>query len=127
SRWVFGIADTSHRPAKYYVKLVNNRAANTILLIIQQVCRSGTVIWSAEKRSYNNVNRMGFIHKRVNHTFNFVNPLNNCHTQNIESLWNKLKRRIKNKMGVKHELLQDYLDEWMWKDNVARYDEIKII
>ncbi|KAG0440936.1 hypothetical protein DMUE_1409 [Dictyocoela muelleri] len=126
SRWVLGIADTSHRPAKYYVKLVNNRYANTLLPIIQHVCRSGTLIWSDEWRSYNNVNRLGFNHERVNHTFNFVNSLNNCHTQNIESLWNKLKRRIKNKMGVKHELLQDYIDEWMWKDNVARDYEEKL-
>ncbi|KAG0423418.1 hypothetical protein DMUE_6148, partial [Dictyocoela muelleri] len=121
-RWVFGIADTSFKPAKYYVKVVPDRSSNTLLPIIADVCRQGTIIWSDEWRSYRNIENIGFNHLTVNHSLNFVNPINGCHTQHIESLWNKLKRRIKNLMGVKHDMLQSYLNEWIWKDNIAKND-----
>lgn len=34
-------------------------------------------------------------HVTINYTFNFMNSKTGVHTQNIESLWNKLKKRIK--------------------------------
>ncbi|KCZ77732.1 hypothetical protein H311_01250, partial [Anncaliia algerae PRA109] len=42
-RWVFGISDTSTKPAKFYMEPVVNRSAETLLPIIQRVCRPGTI------------------------------------------------------------------------------------
>ncbi|MGL6009009.1 MAG: hypothetical protein ACRC1D_06100 [Culicoidibacterales bacterium] len=43
-KWVFGIADTSYSPAKVYLSCVPNRRAETLLPIINEVCRTGTII-----------------------------------------------------------------------------------
>ena len=44
NRWVFGMADCSSSPSKYYVELVCNRKETTFLPIIQRVCIAGTII-----------------------------------------------------------------------------------
>ena len=121
-RWVFGIVDTSTHPGKYYVQLVPDRSADTLIPILRNVCKDGSIIWSDEWRSYNNIENNNFEHQTVNHKFNFVNPIDGCNTQSVESLWNKLKRRIKKLMGVDYSLLNSYLKEWMWKDNIAKND-----
>lgn len=121
-RWVFGICDISTSPSNYFVSLVENRKSSTLLPIIRNICRTGTIIWSDEWRSYNNIGDNNYDHLTVNHRYNFVNPVNGVHTQAIESLWNKLKRRLKAVMGASPDILASYLEEWMWKDNVAKGD-----
>ena len=48
-----------------------------------------------EWRSYSSIENWGnYKHLKINHSENFVQPENKeVHTQNIESLWRKLKRR----------------------------------
>ncbi|KAG0439534.1 hypothetical protein DMUE_2368, partial [Dictyocoela muelleri] len=101
---------TSFKPAKYYVEVVPNRRRETLLPIIERICRPGTIIWSDEWRSYNNLS-LNFHHETVNHSINFINPDNGANTQTIESLWNKLKTRLKSIMGVVKLDIQDYLNE----------------
>ena len=117
--WVFGIVDTSFVPARGFMTVVPNRSAATLKPIIQHVVRPGTIIHSDEWRSYNNLKVLGFEHHTVNHSVNFVEPVTGVHTQNIESYWAKNKRRCKNMKGIKREFLQDYLNEYMWRDNIV--------
>ena len=42
--WVFGLCDTSHTPARGVMRIVPDRSAATLLPIIQQHVRSGTVV-----------------------------------------------------------------------------------
>ncbi|KAG0424152.1 hypothetical protein DMUE_6107 [Dictyocoela muelleri] len=126
NRWVFGIADTTLKPARYFVKVVPNRRKETLLSIINNVCRPGTIIWSDEWRSYDSIHE-NFLHERVNHSINFINPINNANTQTIESLWNRLKLKLKYMMGVGNLSLQSYLNEWMWKDNRANDDFLNLL
>lgn len=116
--WVFGIADTSSSPAKIYLKLVENRSSSVLLPIIQQICRPGSIIYSDKWKAYDNINSLGFQHETVNHSLYFVDPNTNVNTQTIEAYWAKVKLRIKKMKGVCGNLLYEYLDEWMWKDNV---------
>ncbi len=94
NRWVFGIIDTSTSPGKYFVCLVNNRSQETLIPIIQSICREGTLIWSDMWRAYTNINVI-FEHQTVNHQENYINPNSGVHTQNIESLWKNLKEDLK--------------------------------
>jgi transposase-like protein len=119
-RWVFGIVDTSISPATYFVTLVEDRSARTLLPLIAEICRPGSVIWSDEWRAYQGIVNMGFEHQTVNHSLNFVNPVTGVNTQTVESLWNRLKRRLKKLMGLSLESLKNHLVEWMWKDNVGK-------
>lgn len=49
------------------------------------------------------------------HSQNFVDPVTNVHTQNIESAWATLKLALKIKKGVRKADLQAYLDDRMWR------------
>jgi hypothetical protein len=120
--WLFGIADGSFVPAKVYIEIIPDRTMNTLGEIIRRVCLPNTIIHSDGWRGYCNVKSLGFTHKIVNHTENFVNPIDGTHTQNIEFYWNKIKFRIKNKKGICKNLLKDYVNEWMWRDSVQKKD-----
>ncbi|MGL5706783.1 MAG: transposase [Aeromonas sp.] len=126
-KWVFGIADTSYTPAKVFLQLVPNRQADTLLPIISQVCRDGTIIVSDQWRAYFNIADLGFEHSTVNHSYNFVDPASLRHTQNIESYWNKAKFRAKKMMGISGDSISEYLIEWMFKECYVCADFEKIL
>jgi len=117
--WVFGIVDTSFIPARGIMRVVPNRSAAILRPIICEVILPGTTIHSDEWRAYSNLNALGYDHGTVNHSINFVDPRTGIHTQNVESYWNKNKTRCKKMKGVKKEFLQDYLNEFMWRDNIS--------
>jgi hypothetical protein len=64
----------------------------------------------------------GINHLTVNHSLHFVDPITGIHTQNIESYWSKLKLRVKAMKGVRGSVLEDFLNEWMWIDNIHNDD-----
>lgn len=126
-RWVFGIVDTSCSPASYFVQLVENRSCRILFPIINNVVKSGSIIWSDEWRAYRTLTQAGFEHYTINHSLNFVDPITGVNTQTVESLWNRLKRRLKKLMGFSLESLKEHLIEWMWKDNINRNNLQKLI
>ena len=67
--WVFGMCDTSHTPALGVMKIVADRTATTLLPLIQQHVRSGTVVHSDEWAAYNRVQQLPSVgqHRVVNH------------------------------------------------------------
>jgi len=118
--WVFGIVDASQRPCTGYMKVVENRSEATLLPIINEVCRPGTVVHSDKWAAYRNITRELWLeHRTVNHSLNFVNPVDGTHTQAIESYWAKQKLRIKKMNGIQREKLPEYLVEFMWRDKVG--------
>jgi len=51
-----------------------------------------------------------FIHRWVNHSLNFVDPLdNNIHTNTIERVWRDLQPKIKSKKSLDH--IYNYLND----------------
>lgn len=117
-RWVFGIADVSYSPARFYMEVVDDRSAETLLPIIERVCRPGSIIYSDSWSAYRRIQeRIGFEHFRVNHSVNFVDPETGVHTQNIESRWAQEKAKINRMKGIRAEKLSKFLAEIVWKDN----------
>ena len=114
NRWVFGIIEMGPQ-SRYFVKVVQNRSKETLFNIIASNLARGTIIWSDEWRGYSDLNNH-FNHLTVNHQFNFVNPITGVNTQKIESLWSKLKNRLKKKKGIGRGKLKHLLNEWMWLD-----------
>ena len=110
NRWVFGIIESGPQ-LRYFVKIVPNRSKDVLFGLISQNCAPGTIIWSDEWRGYADLN-VYFDHLTVNHSINFVNPINGVNTQKIESLWSKLKK----KKGIGKGKLKYLLNEWMWLD-----------
>ena len=116
--WVFGIVDTSYTPARGVMIVVPNRRAETLKPLITRYVRPGSIIHSDEWRAYSNLQSLGYKHDTVNHSLNFVSPQTGVHTQNVESYWSKNKLRVKKMKGIQRIYLQDYLYEFMWRDNL---------
>ena len=53
---------------------MERRNAATLVPIMQSVARPGSIIHSDELRAYRGIQDMGFAHKTVNHSVNFVEP-----------------------------------------------------
>ena len=92
---------------------------------MNRVLNANSIVHSDMWRAYNNLPRYVpavVQHDTVNHTYNFVNPATNAHTQHVESYWNRIKTWLKPKKGVGRGNLSSYLDEFIWKDHFGRYD-----
>ena len=90
----------------------------TLLPIIQQHVRPGTIIWGDEWAAYRRVQQLPAVtqHATVNHSIEFVNPVTGVHTQHVESYWNRVKIKFKRMRGVQDTMLSSYLDEYMWRE-----------
>ncbi len=65
-----------------------------------------------------------YSHSVVIHERNFVNPLDNdIHTQNIENLWMRDKRKLRQQIGTHEDLFTSHLHEFMWRQ---RYKYVPI-
>ena len=120
--WVFGLADTSQKPAVGYMELVPRRDAATLLPIIQQHVLPGTTIWSDEWAAYNRVASIPgvAVHGVVNHSIRFVDPTTGVNTQTVESYWNRVKTKFKRMKGVSSAQLALHLDEFMWRERYGK-------
>ncbi len=81
--------------------VVKRRDAKTLIPIIKRNIQSGSDIHSDEWRAYNEVNKHGYQHFKVNHKENFVNPETGKHTELVECFWGVNKRQIPNRIRGK--------------------------
>ena len=114
-KWILGILDISTK--KCVLHWVPNRSWNELFLIIDRFVIKGSIVHSDEFPSYSNLKQSGYIHKTVNHSENWVNPLDGTHTNNIENFWSHLKSHLRTMHGVYTELLPSYLDKYMYRWN----------
>jgi hypothetical protein len=52
-----------------------------------------TIIYSDKWHAYSTFNRRGFIHKKVNHLENFINPITGVETLPLETPWWYVKNK----------------------------------
>ena len=112
------LVDTNQTPALGVMELVPNHSAATLLPVIQQHVRPGSIVWSDDWAAYRRVQQLPPVtqHQTVNHSIEFVNPTTGFHTQNVESYWNRVKTKFKTMKGVQEGTLSSYLDEFMWRE-----------
>ena len=112
--WAFG--GVCRETFKKFVELVPDRSEATLLPIIQRHIKPGTHIMSDEWRAYFNLNKYGYIHDKINHSENFVNPEDpNIHTQRIENAWRYLKQTFPNN-GTSEDMRESYLQEYVYRE-----------
>ena len=92
-QWIFGgiCRETKH----CFVTPVDKRDSATLIAIILSRIRPGSKIISDCWRSYNVLSELDFEHLTVKHKYHFVDPTTLAHTQNIENLWQQIKRYLK--------------------------------
>lgn len=127
AQWVFGGICRENREC--FLFSVPDRSANTLLPIIQQHIRPGTTIMSDEWAAYRDIPNVpgNYNHLTVNHSQNFVNPLNNAHTQNVESMWNRAKAGNRSRWGTHRAMVDSYLCEFMWRQRLNGRDPFDVI
>jgi transposase-like protein len=117
-KWVFGGVERCAGTSKpFFIELVPNRTANTLLEVIQRRIAPGTTIMSDGWRAYRNIPRYKqYRHLAVNHSKNFVDP-SNCeiHTQNVENQWRHLKSWLRKKGTNLGDNISQYLLEYCFK------------
>ena len=75
----------------FYVQ-VENRNENTMEKILFKYVLPGSVVYTDQCKAYDNQCLEALIvHRIVNHSFSFKDPLTNVHTNTIEGLNNGLK------------------------------------
>uniref|UniRef100_A0A0L8IIR3 ISXO2-like transposase domain-containing protein n=1 Tax=Octopus bimaculoides TaxID=37653 RepID=A0A0L8IIR3_OCTBM len=66
--------------------------------------------------SYRNLQKLGYIHKTVNHSTNFVDPETGACTNHIEVYWSRIKRRLKYVTGSSGDMKWSRVDESMYRE-----------
>ncbi|EDO44629.1 predicted protein, partial [Nematostella vectensis] len=103
--WVFGVLSTAYSPSRGYFQLVPRRDAETLLPIIQRALLPGSTVhsddWAAYRRLQARLPNVVANQGVVVHRYNFVDPITGVHTQNIESLWSRLKSTVKERRGIR--------------------------
>ena len=64
-------------------------------------------------RGYSKLEEAGFNHFSVNHSKFFVDPVTGAHTQQIESSWHAMKRRL-SRGGIKSTAYDLHFAEYLW-------------
>ena len=91
-----------------------------MLPILQEYVLPGTQVMSDLWRSYGGIAALpeGYGHLTVNHSVNFVDPVSGEHTQNVENMWMRYKRKVKSSMGLNtptSDRYNNYLQEFIWR------------
>ena len=98
---------------------VLRRDESTLRPIIQRNVAPHSIIMSDQWKAYHNISHwqgFNYIHRTVNHSVNFVNPVDGTDTQRIESNWGWVKNKlIKSMRGTRENLLPSHLAEYWWK------------
>ena len=95
---------------------VEHRDAATLLPLIQQYIRPGSVVFSDEWAAYRRITQTtGMKHQTVNHSIHFVDPATGAHTQGVEGMWSCCKRLLREERAMHSNLFETYLPEFMWR------------
>lgn len=124
-QWIFG--GLCRETNECFIVRVPDRSANTLLPIIMERVRPGTTIVSDCWKGYSGLQKQGFQHLTVNHKYNFVDPETLANTQRVERLWGAAKWGNKKRRGTHRQLLDSYLAEFMWRNNLKGRDPFEEI
>ena len=115
--WIFGGYDRNTK--QIFLCKLTERSQQIISPLIISNIRAGTTIYSDNWGAYQNISSLpvnpSYSHLTVNHAENFVDPISGAHTNNIECLWKNLKKKIKLLCGVQHNLIDEYISEFLWR------------
>lgn len=105
------------RGGKVAALVTKDASRASIMPIIEERVMPKSMIYTDESRSYSNLTRKGYKHRRIAHSEK-VYVIGNIHTNTIEGFWSVLKRGIQ---GVYHSVsakhLQAYVNEYSFRYN----------
>jgi len=99
-----------------FLEIISDRSARTLESTIVKHVNLRTTIITDCWAGYNNIKSLGYRHKTVNHSKNFVDPRTGASTQSIESLWSHLREFLPRR-GLRPNRMESYLYEFVYKRN----------
>ncbi|XP_068205419.1 male abnormal protein mab-31-like [Palaemon carinicauda] len=114
--WLFGGIERLSKK-KFIIPLHKegqDRSAETLIPLIRQYIKAGSVIMSDGWAAYKTLSNKGYIHKVINHSENFVDPNDpSIHTQTIERQWRNVKEWSK-RPGMKADYFDQYFSRYLF-------------
>uniref|UniRef100_A0A0L8HC94 ISXO2-like transposase domain-containing protein n=1 Tax=Octopus bimaculoides TaxID=37653 RepID=A0A0L8HC94_OCTBM len=74
-----------------FLQRVPDRSAATLEAVIIENVLPGTIVHTDKWASYRNLQQLGYIHRAVNQSTNFVDPETGACTNRIEAYWSRIK------------------------------------
>jgi len=118
---VFGLLE---RDGRVYTRVVYSVDAATLMEIIRNKTRKGSVYFTDSFKSYNSLHRFGK-HYRVNHDKVFATR--RAHINGIEGFWSFTKHRMYNYRGVSRANFPLYLKEMEWRYNHRNENTLQLL
>lgn len=107
---------------KCFLVEVPNRTAETLTAEIEAHVLLGSHIISDGWAAYANIGNIRngiYLHSVVVHQDNFVDPHDRkVHTQNVENMWMRAKRKLRRQFGTSRVLFPSYLHEFMFRNAI---------
>jgi transposase-like protein len=110
--WVFGGIERTNEK-RCFMKVVENRSAETLHELISRHIAPGSIVHTDLWRGYIGIEELNVIHRTVNHSRNFVDPITGVHTNTIEGLWNGVKTQIPARN--RNKKIANHLSEFIWR------------
>lgn len=106
-------------------KVIRRSDSENLHKFVDENADTISTIMTDEWRSYNNLDKKGFKHMKINHSLGeYVNGM--IHTNTIEGFWSHLKRGIK---GIQHQVskkhLVMYLNEYIYRYNTRAMHDVE--
>ena len=95
------------------MEVVQNRSANTLHEIISRRVAPGSIVHTDLWRGYLGIENLDVVHRTVNHSLYYVDPISGVHTNTIEGWWNGLKLQIAPRNRTIK--ISNYLYECIWR------------
>ncbi|KCZ76629.1 hypothetical protein H311_02369, partial [Anncaliia algerae PRA109] len=96
------IVEVDQKITRAFAKIIPNKKIETILPIVISQVMPGSIIWTDEHKSYQTLNKNGFLRQLFCHKYEFVNKTNGFNTRAVEAFHNELKLAIKKKKKCKN-------------------------
>jgi len=113
------IVDNNCTPPIGFMEIVETKDVASILPKILKVVEPGSIIYSKDWRAYRKIQGCSDTDEIVNHSVNFVDVNTSVHIESIVSYWNKHRSFIKAMRGCRRNLLNSYLQEFMWRERFS--------
>lgn len=113
------------RDGKVYTKVVYDLTAETLMRIIREKTRKGSVYHTDHFKSYNSLHQFGK-HLKVNHSKSMVSA-HHHHINGIEGFWSYTKHKLYNYRGVSKANFPLYLKEMEFRFNHRKENILETI
>jgi len=121
-----GTSGIERDTGKCFLVEVPDRSAATLEPLIQRYILPGTRIISDGWAAYSNIEQIGngiYMHDVIIHQQNFIDPYDSeIHTEAVENMWMRAKRKLRRQFGTSRELFPSYLHEFVFRNKFKDQD-----